>query len=108
METNPNGYILDYNAQFYREFNYLWNFNHRAIVGKITSTGYIVEGRISLSELKKLGLDLGKGFCLSIFRANFTGENEDSVIWYSWLNPHTQDPDFHVPSAFGKCKLKQL
>ncbi len=108
MEINPNGYILDYKAQFYREFNYLWNFNHHAVVGKITSTGYTVEGRISLSELKKLGLDLGKDFCLGIFRADFTGENEDSVIWYSWVNPHTQDPDFHIPSAFGKCKLKRL
>ena len=61
----------------------------------------------SLSELKKIDIDLDKGFCLGIFRADFTGENENSVIWYSWLNPHTKDPDFHIPSAFGKCKMKQ-
>lgn len=108
MEINPNGHIMDYKAQFYRKFNYLWDFNHHDVVGKITSTGYVVEGRISLSEFKNLGFDLGKGFYLGIFRADFTGENEDSVIWHSWLNPHVQDPDFHVPSAFGKCKLKQL
>jgi hypothetical protein len=108
LEINPNGYILDYKAQLYRKFNYLWNFNHRDIVGKITSTGYVVERRISLSELKKIDIDLDKGFCLGIFRADFTGENENSVIWYSWLNPHTKDPDFHIPSAFGKCKMKQL
>ncbi|CAK7030500.1 MAG: hypothetical protein PETM_01257 [Petrimonas sp.] len=107
LEINPNGYILDYKAQLYRKFNYLWNFNHRDIVGKITSTGYVVEGRISLSELKKIDIDLDKVFCLGIFRADFTGENENSVIWYSWLNPHTKDPDFHIPSAFGKCKMKQ-
>ena len=108
LEINPNGYILDYKAQLYRKFNYLWNFNHRDIVGKITSTGYVVERRISLSELKKIDIDLDKGFCLGIFRADFTGENENYVIWYSWLNPHTKDPDFHIPSAFGKCKMKQL
>ncbi len=108
LEINPNGYILDYKAQLYRKFNYLWNFNHRDIVGKITSTGYVVERRISLSELKKIDIDLDKGFCLGISRADFTGENENSVIWYSWLNPHTKDPDFHIPSAFGKCKMKQL
>lgn len=108
IEITPNGYILDYKAQFHRKFDYSWNFNHHAVVGKITSNGYAVEGRISISELQTLGIDFSKGFYLGVFRADFTEENENSVIWYSWVNPHIKDADFHIPSAFRKCKLKQL
>lgn len=106
IEINPNGNILDYKAQYYREFDFLWNFNQPTIVGKINATGYIVEGRIPISDLNVLGIDFKKGFYLGVFRADFFGKDEDSVIWYSWINPQTEVPDFHVHSAFGKCKLK--
>jgi hypothetical protein len=106
LEINPNGHILDYKAQLYRKFDYSWNFNHCSIVGKITPTGYVVEGRMSISELEKLGIDFNKGFHLGVFRADFTEKKEDAVIWYSWIKPHVKEPDFHIPSAFGKCKLK--
>ncbi|SFS93934.1 Carbohydrate family 9 binding domain-like [Porphyromonadaceae bacterium NLAE-zl-C104] len=106
IEMNPHGYTLDYKAKYHRKFDYSWNFSHHIVTGKITSNGYIVEGRISISELQTLGIDFKKGFHLGIFRADFTEENENSVIWYSWINPQVKEPDFHIPSAFGKCKLK--
>lgn len=106
IEMNPHGYILDYNAQFHRQFDYSWNFSHHTVAGKITSNGYIVEGRIPISELQTLGIDFNKGFYLGIFRADFTEENENSVTWYSWVNPQVKEADFHIPSAFRKCKLK--
>lgn len=106
IEMNPYGYILDYKAQFYRKFDYSWNFNFHSVVGNITQDGYIVEGRILLSELERVGIDFNKEFYLGVFRADFIKENEDSVIWYSWKNPKTKNPDFHIISAFGKCKLK--
>lgn len=106
IEMNPYGYILDYKAQFYREFDYSWNFNQHSVVGRVTTDGYVVEGRIPTSELQTLGIDFNKGFYLGIFRADFIEENENSVIWYSWINPHVKEADFHIPSAFRKCKLK--
>ncbi len=106
IEMNPHGDILDYKAEHYRKFDYFWNFSHHNVVGKITSNGYIVEGCIPIPELKTLGIDFKKGFYLGVFRADFTEENENSVIWYSWINPQVKEPDFHIPSAFGKCKLK--
>lgn len=106
IEMNPHGYILDYEAQFYRKFDYSWNFSHHTVVGKITSNGYIVEGRIPISELHTLGIDFDKGFYLGVFRADFTEENENSVIWYSWINPQVKEADFHIPSAFRKSKLR--
>ena len=108
MEIAPNGNTLDYAAQFYRKFDYSWDFEHFAVISRITPTGYVAEGRVSLVELEKLHIDLKKGFYLGIFRADFTEENEDSVIWYSWQHPRVTNPDFHIPSAFGKCKLNKF
>lgn len=106
MEIDPQGNILDYAAQYYRKFDYSWNFNQCDVSTKLAPTGYIVEGRISVSELKTLGLDFNKGFYLGVFRADFFEENTDSVTWLSWVIPRAKEPDFHIPSAFGKCKLK--
>ena len=107
IEINPHGYILDYKAQFHRQFDFSWNFSNLAVTGKITSNGYIVEGRIPISELQTLGIDFNKEFYLGIFRADFREENENSAIWYSWINPQVKEADFHIPSAFVKSKLKQ-
>lgn len=106
FEINPHGYILDYKAQFHRQFDFSWNFNHQTIAGKVTANGYIVEGRIPISKLQTLGIDFNKGFYLGVFRADFREENENSVIWYSWINPDVKEPDFHIPSSFRKSKLK--
>ena len=108
IEINPYGHILDYKAQFYRKFDYSWNFSHYNIVGKVTLTGYVVEGCISLNELDSLNINFDKGFYMGIFRADFTEENEDSPTWYSWINPHTKHPDFHIQSAFIKSRLNQF
>ena len=108
IEIAPNGNTLDYAAQFYRKFDYSWDFEHLAVISRITPAGYVVEGRVSLIELEKLHIDFKKGFYLGIFRADFTEENEDSVIWYSWKHPRVTNPDFHIPSAFGKCKLNKF
>lgn len=105
IEINPHGNILDYKAQFYRKFDNSWNFNHYNIVGKVAPNGYVIEGQISLAELKTLDIDLNKGFYLGIFRADFFEENEDSVTWFSWINPNSKNPDFHIKSAFVKSKL---
>lgn len=106
LEISPFGNKLDYKAEFYRVFDYLWNFNDDEISHTITSNGYIVESRILLSELSNLGIDLKNGFYLGVFRADFFEENENSVIWHSWQNPTVKEPDFHIPSAFEKSKIK--
>lgn len=105
LEINPLGQILDYEAYFYRKFDYTWNFNYLSVVGRLTNNGYIVEGRLPLFELQKLGLDLNNGFYLGVFRADFTEEKESSAIWYSWLDPGVEKADFHVPSALRMCKF---
>ena len=105
MEINPYGHVLDYKAEFYRNFDNIWNFIDLAINSTLTHNGYIVEGRIPILELNKLDIDLSNGFYFGVFRADFTEENKDSVIWHTWQKPISKEPDFHISSAFGKSKI---
>ena len=107
LEMNPEGYVLDYKAVFHRNFDFDWNFSLAEIVGKIVPNGYLVEGRIAISELESLGIDLKNGFYLGIFRADFIELSEESAIWHSWIKPDIEEPDFHIPSALRKCILKE-
>jgi hypothetical protein len=105
IEMDPLGRINDYSAQYYRKFDRLWNFKQVKITTQYTPQGYIVEGAISLSELKELGI---KGsFFLGIFRADYKSTKTDDVVWYSWIDPKRPTPDFHIPAAFGICNLKK-
>jgi hypothetical protein len=105
IEMDPLGHILDYSAKFYRKFDEAWDFNKVDIAASINAQGYVIEGRIALSELEILGI---KGsFHLGIFRADFTSKNSDEVIWYSWIDPKCSTPDFHIPTALGRCILKK-
>lgn len=105
IEIDPMGNVLDYSAKYYREFNQSWNFNSKALASKITDNGYIVEGKISLNELNKLGLS--NPFYLGIFRADFKSNMADEVTWFSWIKPKSASPDFHIRSAFGEAEWKE-
>lgn len=66
--------------------------------------GYTVEGKIALSELRRLNLLKANNVMrVGIFRAEFTKTTKAfSMQWISWVKPNTQEPDFHVESAFGE------
>lgn len=105
IEIDPNGNRLDYSAKNYRDFNESWNFKSAMVATKITDNGYLVEGQISLKELNELGIL--NPFYLGIFRADFKSYEPDDVTWFSWIKPSSSQPDFHIPSAFGKILLKE-
>lgn len=105
IEMDPLGHILDYSAKYYRKFDETWDFKQVNIAARITPHGYIVEGRISRSELEKLGIK--ESFHLGIFRADFKSNKTDDVVWYSWINSKSTTPDFHLPTALGICNLKK-
>ena len=105
IEMDPKGNILDYSAKHYREFDDKWDFKNKKIATKIMDGTYIVEGRILLEELNELGIS--DTFHLGIFRADFKSQKPDDVTWFSWIKPDSQDPDFHIPSAFGKTVLER-
>lgn len=105
IEIDPEGNVLDYSAKHYREFDENWDFKNKKVATKITDATYVVEGRISLKELNELGIS--NTFQLGIFRADFKSQKTDDVTWFSWIKPDSTDPDFHIPSAFGKTVLEQ-
>lgn len=105
IEMDPKGNILDYSAENYRKFNDQWDFESIQVSTKTTDKGYLVKGRISLTELEHLGIS--KSFFLGVFRADFKNSKTKEVSWYSWIKPRKSSPDFHIPSAFGKASLKK-
>jgi hypothetical protein len=96
IEMDPNGKVLDYKATFYRKFEEAWNFKSTELVAVITENGYLVEGKIAWEELRSLGI--GENFYLGIFKADYNGPEQ--VTWYSWVVPDSEEPDFHIASAF--------
>ncbi|WP_339923669.1 sugar-binding protein [uncultured Cyclobacterium sp.] len=105
VEMDPNGNVLDYSAEFYRDFDEAWDFKSTKVVTKVSETGYTLEGRISLKELTELGIL--NPFYLGIFRADFKKPQTTEVSWYSWVKPQNPTPDFHIPSAFGEAEFKK-
>lgn len=101
LEINPRGDILDYQASYYRKFDYTWRLKTLKTATEITKDGFIVEGKIAIKELNELGLQ--NEIYLGIFRADFLGNGE--IIWHSWVVPDSEKPDFHIPSALRKFNL---
>jgi len=115
LEMDARGRVLDYVTRYYRDFDYEWQWpgsdclNVKASENK---QGYVVEGSISLSSLKDLGLlknnileaGLYRGYCMQL--PNINSEIEADLRWISWVNPNVDQPDFHIPSSFGILKLE--
>ena len=103
-EIDPTGNIMDYEAKYYREFDYDWDFDTMEVLTKIEGDSYIVAGRVSRKELGDLGIDLEKGFRMGVFRADFRPDG--SVNWYSAVPTADKSPDFHKPDLLFSAALK--
>ncbi|MCZ4694033.1 endoxylanase [Ancylomarina euxinus] len=112
LEMDARGRVLDYVTRYYRVFDYEWQwpgFDNLSVKASENNEGYIVEGAISLSSLKDLGLlkdnvleaGLYRGYCMRL------PNPEAELRWISWVNPEVEEPDFHIPSSFGKLELEQ-
>ena len=108
-EMDPKGRTFDAKANFYREVDPSWNWETLQTVGEITPKGYVLTGKIDLDEFTRLNLwqDADKKTLMcAILRGEFSaGEPKQVRKWISWIHPDSVKPDFHIPSAFGSCKL---
>ncbi len=101
-EIDALGRVMDYQARFYRDFDFDWNFRTLETSAEITPWGYRVNGRIAREELKSLGLDLEGGFWMGVFQ----GEASPEVIrWYSLVPTDDAKPDFHQPKVFFPARM---
>lgn len=101
IEMDPLGRILDYSARYYREFDERWDFDNVIIATNYTRNGYVLEGCIPLKVFEKL--EIKDSFLMGVFRADFFNDKADDIIWYTWIDPDSKSPDFHIPSSLGKC-----
>lgn len=101
-EMDPRGWVYDYLATSYRQFDDSWVFPHLELSGRTYEDGYSVEGKFSLSMLRDLGCLADGRMITGVYRAEFShSESGVEENWISWVDPETETPDFHVPSSFG-------
>lgn len=109
LELDPLGRVLDYKANFYRDFDLSWQWpEDLEIETKVMDEGYCLKGKISLSILNKLDLIKNNQVQVGLYRGHCTEivDGKASIKWISWLNSKTPQPDFHVPSSFGVFVLQ--
>ncbi|MCE2616136.1 MAG: sugar-binding protein [Phocaeicola sp.] len=102
-EMDPNGNTLDYSCNYYRKFNYDWNFNTLDLKTQKDADAYVLIGRIEIKELEKLGVNLN-AFYMGVFRADYYGREQ--VHWYSAQKTDDKEADFHKPNVLFEAKKK--
>jgi len=110
LELDPNGRVLDYEAQYHRNFNPEWSWPSGQLTVKASRTkeGYKVEIAIRKESLRQLGLLQGNTLQAGLYRAECTSLEGDkaTMSWISWIKPNSETPDFHISSSFGRLILE--
>lgn len=110
LEIDPSGRVMDFSAKKNKDFDFNWKWpeNQLKVNTIIEDDYYIISGEISLSSLKELHLLEENMLRVGIYRADcIKSEKEQSEInWMSWVNPNTEEPNFHIPTSFGVMKLE--
>jgi len=109
LEMDALGRVLDTEGRYYRkvDFNWQWPAGHLTLKASTDEKGYWVEGAISLSSLRDLGMLQGTKLKAGLYRGEYlTNTNEETEVrWISWVKPDSETPDFHIPSSFGVLQL---
>lgn len=110
LELDAAGRVLDYAADYYRIMHYDWQWPKSQLKIKAVPTkdGYVVESAISIASLKTLGLLKDNKIQAGLFRAECKSmhNGKSDLRWISWINPKSEQPDFHIPAAFGILELE--
>jgi hypothetical protein len=125
IEIDSRGRVLDYRASYYRRFDRSWKLQGLETKAASLADGYEIEGRIPRTSLAALGFPQfkpGARVLCGLYRAEFSRDRSgkpftpsDSIHtlgrkldgpppiedWMSWVDPHTKEPDFHVPASLG-------
>ncbi len=124
-EIDPRGRAFDYRGAYYRRIDPKWSWQGLRAAGAAIEQGYVVEGRIPLASFEAMGfprLKPGVKIRCGLFRAEFHHDcsgkpapKPDSIhtrgrqldgplpvqTWIAWVDPGTEEPDFHVPTSLG-------
>ncbi|SFC84646.1 sugar-binding protein [Flavobacterium phragmitis] len=109
LEIDPEPRILDFIAYPGRQFDYEWNWpeNHLKVKSNSQKEFFTVEIAISIESLKKFNLIKGNKIEAGLYRAKYIQQSnlDYEPVWISWINPHTETPNFHIASSFGTLTL---
>jgi len=129
IEVDSRGRAFDYHASYYRRLDPKWKWKGLATKASPLEAGYVVEGRIPLASFQALGfppLRPGAKIRCGLYRAEFRHdrsgrpvEQRESIhnrgrkldgpppieAWMSWIDPKTEEPDFHVPTSLGWLEI---
>ena len=108
LEVDAKGRIFDCRANHYRQFDYNWEWpSGLTALGEFTNSGYQVDIIIPLQHLHQLNLIQEGKLRVGLFRAHCLSliDKHATFRWISWMQPATEKPDFHVPSAFEEMVL---
>jgi hypothetical protein len=111
LEMDPMARVFDAKGEFYRKIDSQWTWPAGGLIVKADQRkdGYSVEIAIRKSSLIELGLLKNNRIEAGLFRADCTELNGKKATfrWISWVDPKTENPDFHTPSAFGALTLEE-
>jgi len=129
VEVDSRGRHFDYRGSYYRRFDPEWNWKGLETKGSAFAQGYVVEGRIPRASFEALGfprLRPGVKIRGGLYRAEFSHDRSGRPAaarqsihnlgrrldgpppveaWMSWIDPGTEEPDFHVPTSLGWLEI---
>lgn len=111
LEIDARGRMFDSKNQFYLPTDASWNYDPQELTYQavITSEGYQLEGKISLTYLSNMGYLKHNEIIAGLYRGDYSSNDDDKksqVAWSSWVDVPSQKPDFHVPCSFGRLILE--
>jgi|LGVF01.1.fsa_nt_gb hypothetical protein len=109
LEIDPSPRVMVFKALPNKVFDFKWNWPLGGLVVKssISSNKYVVEMAISIESLNKLNLISNNTIEVGLYRAKYIKEDNGvfEPKWISWINPNTENPNFHIHTSFGKLQL---
>jgi len=99
--------MFDSKCVFTKYINEEWDMPSKDIhlASYLHNDGYIVEGKISLNQLRELSvISQQSELKTGLFRGEYTNV-QDSIVWISWGKANSPHPNFHLPSAFRTLQL---
>ncbi len=129
IEVDSRGRAFDYRGAYYRRLDPKWNWPGLETKGSAIEQGYVVEGRMPLASLEGMGfprLRPGVKIRCGLFRAEFSHDRSPTPAapresihtrgrhfdgpppvqeWMAWIDPRTEEPDFHVPTSVGWLEI---
>ncbi|MFY0605085.1 MAG: hypothetical protein JXR10_00120 [Cyclobacteriaceae bacterium] len=107
LEIDSLGRILDFKANYHRQFDYQWKWPKSALTieTNISSSCYCVIITLQKDFLEELKLIKNNQIQCGIYRGRPTGHGD--FEWFTWIDPKTKIPDFHLPESFGTILLSE-